>query len=384
LAVSRVATARAVARRCGVSRLADVTGLDRIGLPVWQAIRPWGRSLSVHQGKGLTAAAAQLGACMEAIECSHAEAWAPPLRQARWTDLSAAERAAAIDDFAIRRGHAGVGDAMDWAAAERIGGGTVWVPGAAVSLDLTFAGQPGVTRSSNGQGAGFDTDFASLKALCEVIERDAVGDWLANRSVFTRGVDEIDLAGIDFTWFHDLAARCATLGIAVRAYALPAVIPMPVIAVELHDASGEAAGHPHSVGTAAHPDAETALQSALTEAIQARLTVIAGARDDLTLTSAEARPPTFGLAIARSDAERSHPRESGGPSPELRRRAPAFAAAVALDATSHFHAAVTALAAAGYDQVARLILSPAECPVVTVKILVPGLGETGRARRAPA
>lgn len=332
-------------------------------MPVWQAIRPWGRSLSVHQGKGLTAAAAQRGACMEAIECSHAEAWAPPLREARWTALPAAERAAAIDDFAIRRGHAGVGGVMAWAAAERIGGGTVWVPAAVVSLDLTGAGPSGVTRSSNGQGAGFDLDFASLKALGEVIERDAVGDWLATRSVFTRGADEIDLAGIDFPWFRDLAARCERLGIAVRAYALPAVIAMPVIAVELHDASGEAAGHPHAVGTSAHPDAEAALQSALTEAIQARLTVIAGARDDLALTAATARPPTFGLAIATTTP------------PPLRLPAPP-----ALD----FAGIVAALAAAGYDQVARLVLSPADCPVVTVKILVPGLGETGRARRAPA
>ena len=362
-----VATAWAVARRYGVSRLADITGLDRIGMPVWQAIRPWGRSLSVHQGKGLTAAAAQRGACMEAIECSHAEAWAPPLRIARWADLAVVERAAALDDFAVRRGHAGAGAPMAWAAAERLGGGIVWVPAAAVSLDLTDNGPDdgaiGVTRSSNGQGAGFDTGFASLKAVCEVIERDAVGHWLATRSVFTRGADEIDLGSIGFGWFRDLAARCDGLGIAIRGYALPAVIAMPVIAVELHDASAEAAGHPHAVGTAAHPDAEAALQAALTEAIQARLTVIAGARDDLAPANGAARPPTFGLAIASLAA-----------APLRLARPPAL----------DFAGIVAALAAAGYDQVARLVLSPADCPVKTVKILVPGLGDTRRARRAPA
>ena len=38
----------------GITRLADVTGLDRVGLPVVLAVRPLGRSLAVSQGKGLT------------------------------------------------------------------------------------------------------------------------------------------------------------------------------------------------------------------------------------------------------------------------------------------------------------------------------------------
>ena len=31
----------------------DATGLDRIGIPIAQAVRPLGRSWSVSQGKGL-------------------------------------------------------------------------------------------------------------------------------------------------------------------------------------------------------------------------------------------------------------------------------------------------------------------------------------------
>lgn len=358
------ATALAVARDCGVTRLADVTGLDRIGMPVWQAVRPWARSLSVHQGKGLTAAAARLGACMEAIECSHAETWSAPVLHAALADLPCGERALAADDFAVRRGAVGDDQPLDWVAAERVGGGLLWVPEAAVSLDLVAPGPPGITRSSNGQGAGFDVDYASLKALCEVIERDAYAHWMTSRTVFNRGADEIDLGNGGAPDCHDLLARCARLGIAVRAYALPAVIAMPVIAVELHDQSGEAASHPHAVGTAAHPDASAALLAALTEAIQARLTVIAGARDDLQLGRPAARPPTFGLAIAASGASVKRPL----PMP------PAMTIA----------GAIGALAVAGYDRVARLVLSPLDCPVVTVRMFVPGLGESQRRRRIPA
>ena len=61
------------AAEAGVSRLAEVTDLDLIGIPVFQAIRPAGLSLSVHQGKGVTREAAMIGALMEALECDHAE-----------------------------------------------------------------------------------------------------------------------------------------------------------------------------------------------------------------------------------------------------------------------------------------------------------------------
>src|SRR5882672_4545796 len=60
-------------RAAGITRLADVTGLDWIGIPVYQAIRPNSRTLSASQGKGLTRAQAQVSALMEALEGFHAE-----------------------------------------------------------------------------------------------------------------------------------------------------------------------------------------------------------------------------------------------------------------------------------------------------------------------
>lgn len=357
--------ARRLAVDLGMSRLADVTGLDRIGMPVWQAVRPWGRSLSVHQGKGLDADSARLGACMEAIECSHAEAWSPPLYRAAFRALPTAERAPDVNDFARRRGAIADNLVLDWAAADRFDGiGRLWVPAATVSLDLVSARPKGITRSSNGQGAGFDLDFASLKGLCEVIERDAFTAWQQG-SVFTRGEDEVDLAAIAWPWFRNLHARLTALGIGVRAYQLPAVIAMPVVAVELHDRSGEAAGVPYAAGTAAHPDIEAALRSALIEAIQSRLTIIAGARDDLPLDQPEAKPPRFGFAIAPPVPVANRPLQQPGPVLTLA-------------------SAIAALTDAGYPQAARVVLSPPQSPVITVKVLVPGLGQSQRQRRPPA
>src|SRR5215470_14988881 len=59
--------------RAGITRLADVTGLDWIGLPVYQAIRPNSRNISVSQGKGLTRDQAKVSALMESLESFHAE-----------------------------------------------------------------------------------------------------------------------------------------------------------------------------------------------------------------------------------------------------------------------------------------------------------------------
>ena len=57
----------------GITRLADVTGLDHLGIPVAVCCRPNGRALSVSQGKGRTRAQAFASALMESIETWHAE-----------------------------------------------------------------------------------------------------------------------------------------------------------------------------------------------------------------------------------------------------------------------------------------------------------------------
>src|SRR6478609_9891201 len=57
----------------GITRVADLTGLDCIGLPVWTAIRPASRTLSTSQGKGATSLLAKLSAVMEGIELWHIE-----------------------------------------------------------------------------------------------------------------------------------------------------------------------------------------------------------------------------------------------------------------------------------------------------------------------
>src|SRR5215213_1288851 len=71
----------------GITRIANVTGLDHIGVPVVMVCRPNSRSLAVSQGKGITLAAAKASGVMESIENYHAERITRPLLLGRYEDL---------------------------------------------------------------------------------------------------------------------------------------------------------------------------------------------------------------------------------------------------------------------------------------------------------
>src|SRR5881227_3639577 len=85
-----LARVRPHAARMGITRLGNITGLDRIGIPVAIAVRPNSRSVSVSQGKGLELPQAMASALMEACEGFHAEEIGP-CRPAAYRDLAAIE-----------------------------------------------------------------------------------------------------------------------------------------------------------------------------------------------------------------------------------------------------------------------------------------------------
>src|SRR6516165_9803382 len=82
-----LARVRPLAARMGITRLGNITGLDRIGIPVAIAVRPNSRSVSVSQGKGLELPQAMASALMEACEGLHAEEIGP-VRIAAYRDIA--------------------------------------------------------------------------------------------------------------------------------------------------------------------------------------------------------------------------------------------------------------------------------------------------------
>src|SRR5262245_21673480 len=79
-----LARVRPYLTQMGITRIANVTGLDYIGVPVVMVYRPNSRALAVSQGKGLTLAAAKASGLMESVESYHAERIALPLKLASY------------------------------------------------------------------------------------------------------------------------------------------------------------------------------------------------------------------------------------------------------------------------------------------------------------
>jgi ribosomal protein S12 methylthiotransferase accessory factor len=355
------------AQAAGVTRLADVTRLDRIGLPVWQAVRPMSRALSVHQGKGATAAAAQLGALLEAVESDAGERFSERASTAAFEQLPPSLRAPSIADFAVDRDRPPAADEpVDWVAGTALGGcSAVLLPFPLVSLDFTAAADPRFDRASNGVATGATREDAILAALHELIERDSVREWQA-LDIAERIACTLDHETIPFAWFAAIERRVAAAGARLQCYALPSLTGTPVFACEINDPGKAALPYRTANGRGAHPLPEIALFRAVAEACQARATFIAGARDDL-YPWRYAEPETamtvaFGLPLP--------PGMEGVDFASVQQGATTVAELGA------------ALAARGYGQATVIDLArPAGLHVV--RAFVCGLGSITRRRRAP-
>lgn len=270
------------AAEAGVTRLADVTRLDRIGLPVWQAVRPMSRALSVHQGKGATAEDAQLGALLEAVESHAAELFSEVALSCPFDDLAPAHRAPTISDFAANREQSPCAiEPVQWVAGEALPHCTgVLLPLALVSLDFTSGSPSLLDRASNGLAAAATYAEAVFVALHELIERDAVTEWQAG-GIAERIASTVAPRSIPFDWYHDLQRRIETAGAHLQCYSVPSLTGTPVFACEINDPSKHALPFRTANGRGAHAFPEIALFKAVSEACQSRAAFIAGARDDL-------------------------------------------------------------------------------------------------------
>lgn len=352
----------AVARRCGVTRLADITRLDRIGLPVWQAVRPAGRALSVHQGKGATALDARIGALCEAIESHAAENVPADGPTAPYTALASKTRAPDPSDYLRRRAvHADADRPISWCEAQDVATGAPHVlPHDLVSLDFTRGADSPFDRSSTGLAVGTCLGEALLGALYEVIERDAVGEWFRSGPL-ARMTTTVRRGSITAPWFGHWRDRLAACGASLDIYLPPAVTRLPVVVCIL---SGPAEyGVPRmAMGSAAHADPDVALFKAFAEAVQSRLTLIAGARDD----------------IAAADYE---PIAAGPPVPPIPPGFPRREWGSVTPGPAGLDGLLAALAATGYPQALFKLLGEAFAGLTVVKLFVPGLGSLHRTRR---
>jgi YcaO-like protein with predicted kinase domain len=271
----------------GITRVANVTGLDCVGIPVALATRPNSRSLAVSQGKGLTLAAAKASAVMESIEAYHAERTDLPLMLGSYEDLRYRHRLAdvrALPRVAHSRFHPALPllwiEGFDLLQQE-----PAWVPYEMVSVNYTLPRPTGFgcfSATSNGLASGNHLGEAISHGICELIERDATTMWsLLDEDA--RSATRIDLDTVDDPDCRELLDRYRRAGVDVAVWETTSDLGVPsfvCLIVERDDAPGRSLHD--AFGYGCHPARRVALLRALTEAAQVRLTAVAGSRDDLT------------------------------------------------------------------------------------------------------
>jgi YcaO-like protein with predicted kinase domain len=269
----------------GITRLAQVTKLDRIGIPVWVAIRPNAATLSVSQGKGITDDAARASALMEATELSVAEAASPAALIASRDAMKRDGRPVIATQRYLRRGAVDYGHEQDirWLEGfDLIARRMVFVP-EEISGFVRPAGvhTSRYRQTSDGLASGNVLIEAVFHGLCERIERDAMALW-AFRSDQAVAARRIDPASFGDTLLSELAARVDHAGLLLRLYDVTSDIAVPTFfaVIAPRFAPGDLVHMDVASGSGCHPLSVRAALRAVTEAAQSRLTTISGARDD--------------------------------------------------------------------------------------------------------
>lgn len=362
-AASTIAWIRPFLPAFGITRVANVTGLDRIGLPVWMAIRPNGRSLSVSQGKGITDELAQASAMMESIECHHSEHVRPPDMVASHRTLRRRHETLSPRSLLPGIKHRSYDDGrpLAWIRGTDLGtGGDVYVPH--VRVDLNWS-EPHPDAglfmvSSNGLASGNNLDEALLHAIFEVVERDSEWRWERLSPRAQRATEVIE-ASVATPILRRLLDQCAAAGIVTRIWDMTSEVGLPTYYSAITDLNpfGELDTF---AGSGCHLSKEIALSRALTEAAQSRLTYIAGSRDDVFPSAYTPERGVYGCAPTNTPrvdfATRVSPPMGGTLADDL--------------ATT-----LGLLDRAGFSRVLAVDLTKPEYGIPVVQVLIPGTYE---------
>jgi ribosomal protein S12 methylthiotransferase accessory factor YcaO len=289
----------------GVSRLADITGLDRVGIPVFSAVVPKSEdTITVYNGKGLSPLDARIGALMESIERQTALDANLEIVMGSYAQLRNG-RVRAIDpeqfnhrlcdDYKTDNPYGWV-HGYDLLASE-----TVLVPAAMSGFGPRFGGSisPFASYFSNGLASGNCMEEAVCHALCELVERDAWtlaelrSHWIpVARHLAKTGsnppsgiTDDCEAYPcIDLTsdgWpINELLEKFAAAGLSPIVRDITSDIGLACVVASAVDDWTPGYPQAHS-GLGAHPNARIAVVRALTELAQSRAVDIQGVREDL-------------------------------------------------------------------------------------------------------
>jgi YcaO-like protein with predicted kinase domain len=293
--LKRVAQA---AESLGVTRLADITGLDRVGIPVYSSVVPKSDDiLSVYNGKGVRPIDAQVGALMEAIERQTALKVRPAYIEGSFSDLRRTRKV--LDPRRVNQKLAS--DYSDqgiysWVEGlDIVSGEACWVPAKLAGYLWGDVPHPSCyeMNDTNGLASGNCREEAICHALCELAERDAwtMAELGANKLPRQRrslafgleakdGPDDLELFPCLDLSSNGLLEKFHRADLFPIVRDITSDLGVPTIFASVSDENLPGFPMAHS-GLGAHPDAHVALRRALTELAQSRCVDIQGVREDL-------------------------------------------------------------------------------------------------------
>jgi ribosomal protein S12 methylthiotransferase accessory factor len=385
-AAETAASASAVAESLGVTRVADITSLDRIGIPVYSAIVPDSAdNLSVYNGKGLRPIDAKAGALMEAIERQTAIRARLPIVEASFHHLFQTTPALNPNsvNYQLAPGYSDEGTYSWCEGFDLTSGAPVWVPARLAGFNWYDVPHPSsyVMTDTNGLASGNTREEAVCHALCEVVERDA---WTfvelgarhmpRERRAFVlgphakNGPDDLEMFPCVDLGDHELLLKFRNAGLFPVVRDITSELGIPAFFASVCDES--ITGYPMAhCGLGAHPNAEVAVRRALLEVAQSRCVDIQAVREDI------APPGTiFGRFAPHSRRINAINRESWyhGKSKHLRKFT---------DIPSHPFATIEEdlqflldrFAAHGLNQIIVVDFTPNETTYSVVRVIVPGI-----------
>jgi ribosomal protein S12 methylthiotransferase accessory factor len=308
----------AIIGKIGVTRIGNITHLDRLGIPNYSVVLPGTEDyIWVYSGKGFNAMQARASGLMEAVErySSLPSSYGRQLIRDSYFELSKRYSVLSPDDvcepLSVQYSNEMV---MDYVQGfDLISHEQILVPAALVLFRYAQGGtavNPFSYSHTSGLASGNVLEEAICHALCEVIERDASSLADLRSSAFPfhfiniladkfrdRGyeiseitsdnmVDDpnlfpmLDLEGAINKAARNLVNRFKAANISLMVKEITSDVGIPTFNAASVEWLTPNYGY-LAEGTGTHPDARIALVRAITELAQTRAANIQGARDDL-------------------------------------------------------------------------------------------------------
>lgn len=266
--------------RFGITRLADVTRLDLdFGVPTICAHRPTALVLQTSNGKGLTRAAAQVSALMEAVELWHAENPPADLPISDAATLGALGETCLTWNGPAARHTPAPGRRMGWVTAESLDRRRrIQVP-----ADMVWFTTPSFGRTTtNGLASGNHRLEAEIHAVYECLERDALARLDHHGTLQLSSQSRIlDLTTIPHGRLHKVIARIESSDCRLKVVVVPTRAGRITCWAFLIDPNPAAKVSTLNSGAGCHHHPLVALSRAVTEAVQSRLSFVHGGREDI-------------------------------------------------------------------------------------------------------